>query len=377
MTELHADVAVIGAGIVGLAHALAAARRGLKVVVVERNDFAVGASVRNFGLVWPVGQPLGLRLNRALRTKEIWLDVCSSANLYLAQSGSLHLAHRADERAVIEEYAEQLHAAGHTVQVISPAQAMERSPCTKPDELIAALWSPMECMVDPREAIRTIPHWLSATLDVQFRFGTTAHEVGDGYVQTSTERWRVQKTIVCSGADFEHLFPEVFSESGLVRVKLQMMRTHAQPDSWRMGPALCAGLTLLHYDSFEGCPSRSALLERVLHEMPEYVSNGIHVLVSQTRTGEITIGDSHVYGHTHEPFDDSNINRLILQEFKRFVNLPHTSIAETWHGIYPKLDGRTEFIHTVSDQVVIVNGLGGAGMTLSFGLAEEVLQWLW
>jgi len=42
-------VLVVGAGIVGLAHAFEVRRRGLEVVVLERRARAVGASVRNFG----------------------------------------------------------------------------------------------------------------------------------------------------------------------------------------------------------------------------------------------------------------------------------------------------------------------------------------
>ena len=38
----HFDLAVVGAGIVGLATALAGARRGLKVVVVDRDARAEG-----------------------------------------------------------------------------------------------------------------------------------------------------------------------------------------------------------------------------------------------------------------------------------------------------------------------------------------------
>ena len=37
------DLAVVGAGIVGLAHALAGARRGLRVVVIDRDARANGA----------------------------------------------------------------------------------------------------------------------------------------------------------------------------------------------------------------------------------------------------------------------------------------------------------------------------------------------
>ncbi|MDB5152060.1 MAG: family FAD-dependent oxidoreductase, partial [Mucilaginibacter sp.] len=43
-----------------------------------------------------------------------------------------------------------------------------------------------------------------------------------------------------------------------------------------------------------------------------------------------------------------------------------------WNGIYPKMmDGQTELIIETEPGVTVINGLGGNGMTLSFGLCEQ------
>ena len=193
-------------------------------------------------------------------------------------------------------------------------------------------------------------------------------------VETKSERWTVGEVIVCSGGDFETLYPKIFAESGLTRCKLQMMRTAPQADRWLLGPSLCAGLTLTHYDSFKVCPSLPDLRARFEKEYAFFVKHGIHVLLSQTAQGELIIGDSHEYGLALTPFDREEINQAILNYLRAFAVAPSFDIVERWHGIYPKLSGKTEFIARPEQGVTIVNGLGGAGMTFSFGLAHEMVR---
>ncbi|HKB90947.1 MAG TPA: TIGR03364 family FAD-dependent oxidoreductase [Opitutaceae bacterium] len=374
MRRNSANVAVVGGGIVGLAHALAAAKRGLKVVLFERSEIAVGASVRNFGLLWPVGQPEGPRHERALLSRKIWDEVAADSGIYIDKTGCLHLAYREDEWTVLQEFAASPLGSSSGRKLLTRQETLALSPAVNPRSLLGAYFSPTEATVDPREAIRALPGWLEKKYGVTLRFGATVQRVDYPVVETLQETWKVDYAIICSGQDFECLFPDVFVTSGLTRCKLQMLRTLAQPANWRLGPALCAGLTLLHYDNFKSCCSLDALKERVQREMPFYVEHGIHVLLSQTGRGELTIGDSHRYGLTVDPFDQENIDAAIVEYLKSFALAPSLSIAERWHGVYPKLAGQSEFIAVPAPGVRIVNGLGGAGMTLSFGLAEEVIE---
>src|ERR1700678_3948864 len=98
------DLAVVGAGICGLAHALAAARRGKRVIVIDRDAQANGASIRNFGFITVTGQQAGTCWRRAKRSVEVWLEIADSAKIPIVQRGLLTIARRAAGRAVIDAF---------------------------------------------------------------------------------------------------------------------------------------------------------------------------------------------------------------------------------------------------------------------------------
>ena len=94
--EERFDLAVVGAGIVGLGVALAAVRRGLRVVVLDRDTAARGASVRNFGFVTVTGQEPGPMWARARRTREVWREVALAAGLAIVHTGMWMCTRRAE-----------------------------------------------------------------------------------------------------------------------------------------------------------------------------------------------------------------------------------------------------------------------------------------
>lgn len=361
---------VIGAGIVGLAAARALAVRGYSVKVFEREQVAIGASIRNFGMVWPIGQPVGQLYDRAMCSRTIWKEIADAAGIWNNPCGSIQCANEPDEHAVLEEFYER-YATERKCVLLRPEAALSQSPFLKKEGLKAALFSPDELIVDPREAIRKLPGYLAEQYGVEFHFGKMITGVQYPFATSHDERHYADRILVCSGPDFETLYPELFAAAGITKCKLQMMRTRPHAN---IGPAIAGGMTLGHYASFAFCESLKAVKARFASQYPEYGENGIHVMVSQNGNGELVIGDSHEYGLTHDPFISMRVNDLILNYLQTFTTLPGMELAETWHGIYPKLEKGTELVANPEEGVTIVNGLGGAGMSLSFGLLDEIVS---
>jgi FAD dependent oxidoreductase TIGR03364 len=366
------EIAIVGAGIMGLAHAWSAAERGYRVTLFERADRACGASIRNFGMIWPIGQPAGEMHEIALESRDRWLRLAESAAIWANPCGSIHVAHRPDERAVLQEFHGQAKSLGFECSWLTADEVLSKTPAVNPQGLLGGLWSPTEMCVNPRKVISQLPHWLVEEHDVRCEFRTLVTKIESGQLYSSDGRqWAADRIVICSGADFETLFPEVFLDSGMKPCKLQMLKTGPQANGWRLGPHLASGLTLRHYRNFEVSPSLAALKQRIAQETPELDRFGIHVMMAQNDVDEVILGDSHEYGSQIEPFNKAEIDDLMLRELRKTMRLPDWSITERWSGIYAKHPTDPWFQAQPMTDVHICTGLGGSGMTMSFGLAER------
>jgi D-hydroxyproline dehydrogenase subunit beta len=369
----RAEIAIVGAGITGLAHATLAARRGHSVVVFERGVKASGASIRNFGQIWAIKEPQEL-IQVAVRSRDLWLEVLEQARIPFFPTGSLLLTYRDDEAAVGKEFAELAPPLGYECRWLAREEVLNKSHAVIAEGLQGAVWGPKEFSVDPRWVSGRLPDFLTEQFGVQFRFGCAVHSVSLPSVEAGTERWTVDQAIICSGDDFASLYPGLFVHSGITRCKLQMLRTVPQAEAWRLGPSLAAGLTLRFYPAFRICTQLPALEKRIARETPEYNEWGIHGLVSQTVQGELTLGDSHEYGLAVDIFDKTKVDELILRYIRTFLRAPDWTIAQRWHGVYAKHPEKPFVSFCPEQGVRVVTAVGGSGMTLSFGLAERTLE---
>jgi FAD dependent oxidoreductase TIGR03364 len=366
-------VIIVGSGIMGLSVARAFAEKGWQVSVYERSSRPLGASIRNFGMIWPIGQTDGIFYDRAIRTREIWKQLCKESKSWYNQSGSVHVAQNELESQVMQEVA-TIYSDLRPVGWLSASDLVKKYPSIQPSNTFGGLWSEDEMIIESRQIMQVLPSFFSEKYAIEFHFEQLVTEVQTGYIKLGSTRVEADLICICNGAEFELLYPAVFKEY-FTKCQLQMLRIISQPNNYLLGPSICGGLSLIHYKSFAVASSLPALKLFYESNYAEYLKYGIHVMVSQNHMGELTIGDSHEYGSDFPPFDSAYINRLVLDYLEKIVLLKDWHIIQTWNGIYSKLlNGSTGFNKEIEENVWIVNGVGGAGMTLSLAYAEDFIS---
>jgi glycine oxidase len=153
------DVAVVGAGVIGLAVAWRVAQRGLRVIVIDRAEPGSGTSAVAAGMVAPIAealpteQPL-MRLGLAsARTYPEFVDELSEASGadpgYL-RSGTLLVARDADEAEALERELAFREAVGLAVSRLRASEARRLEPALAPTVRLA-LHVPDDHAIDPRK----------------------------------------------------------------------------------------------------------------------------------------------------------------------------------------------------------------------------------
>ncbi|MFB4349952.1 TIGR03364 family FAD-dependent oxidoreductase [Microbacterium sp. CR_7] len=365
MTLSHdsADVVVIGSGIVGLGAAYAAVRRGLRVIVVDRTDAPVGATIRNFGHLC-IGAQSGEARRYADASRELWLRLARDAGFWLRESGTLVAARHPDEVAVLERAAQD-----GGIRMLE-AEELRRLAPLRAEGLIGGAHIEPDLQTDPRAAAPAIVRHLVA-LGVEFRFRTAATGVAAGRVLTSRGAIEAGAIVVAANHDIDQLLPELAESRGVERCALDMMRAavdFARP----LAAPLLTGWSLVRYGRFAEGPAATALRERLHAERPELAALDLNQMYTQLPDGTLILGDSHATATAPAPFQPEAAFTAFLAEAEALFDIPAPRVLERWQGVYAKAPGDF-LVDTGVDGVVVLAATTGIGMTTGLGLAEENL----
>jgi L-2-hydroxyglutarate oxidase LhgO len=359
------QVLVIGAGVIGLAVARAAARAGHDVTVAEMTGgIANGVSSRNSevihaGLYYPTNS---LRARHCVRGRRMLYEFCASHGVGHRKCGKLVVAANQSELAKVETIKQQGESNGvEGLELIggNAARALE-------SELACAgaLLSPESGIVDSHGYMQAL--WG----ELEDRGGMIAFETPVERMSYQAPHWHVRfGGRDAGGVDFD----AVVNAAGLGAQALARRIDNYPADKV---PRLV--LAKGNYFSFAGRPVFSRLV------YPTPVDGGLGVHVTLDLAGRMRFGpDVEWIAEENYSVDASRADAFYARIRSYWPGLPDNSLVPDYCGIRPKLTGPGE---PAADFMIagprshglprLVNlfGIESPGLTASLSIADEVVN---
>ncbi len=373
------DVIVIGGGVLGAFHAYFAMQRGWKTLLIERNIFPQQASVRNFGLIIPSAMPPGIWRDRALASCKIYEELTRQLGVPLRQMGTQYLAHTEAEAEFLKQMAVSQQDSLAPAEFLTAEETIRSSCCLNPAFCTGSLYFPRDLQLDPDQFFRELINWIACTSDCDYLPKTTAVSVRERsshcQVKTADGRdFQAQQVIVCSGADLQTLFPEVYVERNVQYCKLQMLKL-SNPENRTLGTSIASPIALTRYPAF----LNAQFLQGISLDGPaaELQEHGIQIWMTQNQHNEFILGDSHAYS-VDPPTErmSGEVEELIINYARKmFVKLDF-QVTDRWCGIYTEEKSAGLFHKQLGSRIQLLTGIGGKGMTTGPGLAKENIDQL-
>jgi L-2-hydroxyglutarate oxidase LhgO len=356
---VNVDVAVVGGGLTGLASALALARRGATVCVLERESRPGRATsthnsgVIHAGLYYPTGS---MKARLCVDGRDRLYAFCKEHRVPYQRCGKLVVACDADELDELHRLLVKAHENGvSSVVEVDAAFVRAREPHVY---AVAGLWSPDTGIVEAEALVRALAHCCKQ-LDVAIVVGSPLVESepsASGLTLVTPHERFVARTVVNAAG----LYADTVSN------QLGARRFTIYP---------CRG------EYAELKPSRRGLVNGLVYPLPHPSGVGLGVHLSKTTWGSVTLGPTIHYQSSR---DDYESGRLPLEAFvepaRRLLNdVSLSDLQPGGSGIRAKLHGPDQtfadfLIERDPDNpfVIQASGIDSPGLTSCLAIGELV-----
>jgi L-2-hydroxyglutarate oxidase LhgO len=362
------QVLVVGAGVVGLAVARAAALKGHEVVIAEMTrGIGNGVSSRNSevihgGMYYPTGS---LRAVHCPRGRRLLYDFCVSHGVPHRKCGKLIVATEHGEVAKMEAILRQGAINGvEDFAMIEGAAARAMEPQLR---CVAALHSPQTGIIDSHSFMRALQG------DVEDRGGAIAFGTKVERLTHTQAGWLVR----FSGGEAGELAVDAVVNSAGLGAQPLARRTEGYPQDRVPRLVLARG----NYFGYAGRP----VFSRLIYPAPR-IDGGLGTHVTLDLAGRMRFGPDVEWIDE----EDYNVNPERAQSFyasirRYWPGLPDDSLQPDYAGIRPKLTGPGEAAADFMIEGPAQHGLPGLthlfgiespGLTASLSLADEVVNGL-
>ncbi|UCB43007.1 MAG: NAD(P)/FAD-dependent oxidoreductase [Dehalococcoidales bacterium] len=365
---VEVDVAIIGAGVVGLAIAAELSRRQKGTIVLEKNHtFGLETSSRNSevihaGIYYPEGS---LKARLCVEANRLLYDFCQKYDIPHRRQGKIIVATDEDEVSKLEElYQQGLRNGVGDLRLLSHKEVKELEPNV---EANAGMMSPSTGIIDGHSLMRVF-HGLAREQGVNFIFNTEV--IG---IEKTEGKYRVE--IQDREGTSSFTTNVLINSAGLSSDKIASL----------VGIDIDQAGYKLHYckgEYFSLNSPHGAPVSRLVYPLPELGGKGIHVTLNLD--DQVRLGPNVRYVDELDYKVDETQKEAFYQSVKKFLpRLRLEDLEPDFAGIRPKLQGPEEdfrdFIITEETArglpgLINLIGIESPGLTASPVIARYVAR---
>jgi L-2-hydroxyglutarate oxidase LhgO len=350
-------VLVVGAGVIGLSAAVALARRGRDVCVIERRPRAgQESSTRNSGVIHAglYHPPESLKTRLCHEGRERLYEYAAARGVPYVRCGKLVVSSAAEADA-LDRLRQSAERNGARVTAVDRAFVRAREPHVASD---AALWSPDTGWIDADAYVRAlVSEARDAGVPLLTQTDLAGVEPDRGGLVVATGRERIPVT---------HLV----NAGGLLADEVSRM---AGGEAFRVYP--CRG----EYAELSG-PAR-ALVRGLVYPVPHRSGHGLGVHLTRTLGGAVWIGPTIRYQNDKADYEGGRLDTEAFLAPTQAL-LPQVTLADLRPGpvgirakLHPPAEPFADFLirrDTVNPCVVHAAGIDSPGLTASLAIAERL-----